>query len=139
MASDIHLIIETMYHRKNFDLDENKSHSHFGPNFITEKTYKAIACKKPFLMFSSPFMLDDIKRLGFETFSPFIDETYDTIVDDDERLAAIVSEIKRIKELPYGAYRILLEQSNEITNRNFEKLKIISERNNQKENLFDFL
>ena len=139
LTSDIHLIVETIYHRKNFDLNENKPHSHFGPNFISEKTYKAIACKKPFLMFSSPFMLDDIRGLGFETFRPFIDETYDTIIDDDERLIVLVNEIKRINELPYGVYRILNEQLTEITNRNFEKLKQINERNNQKENLFDFL
>jgi hypothetical protein len=34
--------------------------------------------------------------MGYKTFSPFIDEAYDLIENDEQRLLAIVGEIKRL-------------------------------------------
>jgi hypothetical protein len=35
---------------------------------------------------------------GFKTFSPWIDESYDTIEDDDARISAIMTEVERLCE-----------------------------------------
>ena len=37
-----------------------------------------------------------LKQLGLKTFSPFIDESYDTIKNGKERATAIYNEIKRL-------------------------------------------
>lgn len=46
------------------------------PFLVTEKTYRPIINKQPFVMQGSPGQLNTIKSLGFETFSSIIDESY---------------------------------------------------------------
>jgi hypothetical protein len=67
--------------------------------FITEKTFKSIAFKQPFILMSLPGSLEVLKKLGYKTFSPYIDESYDLIEDSLDRMLKIVLEIKRICEL----------------------------------------
>ena len=64
--------------------------------FFTEKTYKPIAMKHPFILVSMPNSLKWLKSMGFKTFHPFINESYDDEHDDDLRLQMIVDEIKRL-------------------------------------------
>ena len=45
--------------------------------FVTEKTLRAIANRRPFLVQSSQYYLKNLQRLGFRTFSPWWDESYD--------------------------------------------------------------
>lgn len=61
--------------------------------FISEKTFRPICYKHPFIIVSRPGTLAALKDAGYKTFSPWIDESYDTIMDDDKRLAAIVKEV----------------------------------------------
>lgn len=67
--------------------------------FITEKTFKAIAFKQPFVIISLPGTLQLLKKMGYKTFSPWIDESYDLIEDPLDRLHKICLEVKRIVEL----------------------------------------
>lgn len=64
--------------------------------FISEKTFKAIAMKHPFIILGKPHILGELHALGYKTFSPFIDESYDQIENDDLRLEAVYKEIKRL-------------------------------------------
>jgi len=66
---------------------------------LSEKIFKPIACKHPFIVVSVPNFLDKVRELGYKTFSPYIDEFYDTIIDDNERLHAILLEIERLCNL----------------------------------------
>jgi hypothetical protein len=63
---------------------------------LTEKTYKPIAMKHPFILLSRPYSLRLLRERGYRTFSPFIDESYDEIEDDKLRLKAIADEINRL-------------------------------------------
>ena len=108
LSADFNLVVETHYERKIID------------SSVTEKTYKAIACNKPFLIFGVMGFLADLKKMGFKTFSPFIDETYDTLNDNDQRLSALVTEIKRIQQLNDTDYLTLLSNCNTIANENFK-------------------
>lgn len=67
--------------------------------FLSEKVFKPIACRHPFIVVSVPNFLDRVKELGYKTFTPFINESYDRILDDNERLHAIVQEIDRLCNL----------------------------------------
>jgi UDPglucose 6-dehydrogenase len=64
--------------------------------FITEKTFKCIPAMHPFIIFSCSGILAELRRLGYKTFAPLIDETYDTIINDDDRFEAIWQEILRL-------------------------------------------
>ena len=68
-------------------------------NWITEKTVKNLYIGKPFIVMGGPEILDKIRSFGFQTFSPWIDESYDTITNSYQRLAAIKREIDRIASL----------------------------------------
>lgn len=70
-----------------------------GPLFFSEKTYWAMFIEKPFLLFGSYKSLQGLKGLGFQTFDPYIDESYDNIVNTVDRLKAIMVELLRLKEL----------------------------------------
>ena len=48
--------------------------------------------------------------MGFETFSPWINEDYDTIDDDHDRATAIVAEMRRLVEMPEHEFVELLSQ-----------------------------
>jgi hypothetical protein len=64
--------------------------------FLSEKIYKPLAYKHPFLLVGYPGTLNYLKKLGYRTFHPHINEHYDSIQDDLERMDAIVSEVERL-------------------------------------------
>ena len=45
--------------------------------FITEKTYRNIKYKKPFILMGNQYLLQVLLKLGYKTFHPLIDESYD--------------------------------------------------------------
>ena len=126
-SSDIHIIVEShfdpflghIYDReRQFYPDSNE----FAPSFITEKTWKGISCRKPFIMYSTPQHLKRLQLLGYKTFSPYIDESYDLIEDNKERFYAIVDEIERINKLPQKEFIDLIVNIQPIINHNFKVL-----------------
>jgi hypothetical protein len=64
--------------------------------FFTEKVFKPIAHFQPFLFLSYPGALHELKKLGFKTFHPLIDESYDNEIDEVIRFNLIFKEIKRL-------------------------------------------
>lgn len=53
--------------------------------FPTEKTGKPMMCNKPFIVLGSKHFLKNLRNLGFKTFHPIINESYDEIDDLVER------------------------------------------------------
>jgi len=47
--------------------------------FPTEKTYKSLMLGHPFILYGSHNDLHNLQALGFKTYSPWIDESYDTV------------------------------------------------------------
>jgi hypothetical protein len=125
--NDFHLIIESHYdpylYRIYSGFKDQYSVEEFSPAFITEKTWKAIACKKPFLMASVPYSLKDLRKMGYKTFSPFIDESYDEVEDNDLRMRLVLNEIERICNLNEDDYNKLKLNCESITEHNFNLLK----------------
>lgn len=64
--------------------------------FFSEKVFKPIACRHPFIIVSRPRSLEYLRKMGYKTFHPFINESYDSIDDDEVRLNAIVDEVQRL-------------------------------------------
>jgi len=109
--SYIHVVLET-------------SIEHQFPTYpMTEKTYKAIAAMKPFILYSDAFSLHKLKELdGYKTFHPFIDESYDAVLNNELRKTMIIAEMKRISELPQHEFLELIKNCKEITEYNFHRL-----------------
>lgn len=79
-------------------------------NWITEKTVKNLYIGKPFLVMGGLGILEKIRSFGFKTFSPWIDETYDTIENNYLRLEKIKEEIGRLAQLSYGDIQQIHQQ-----------------------------
>lgn len=86
--------------------------------FISEKTYKCLAMKHPFVLFGRPGTLKALRTFGFKTFSPFINEYYDTIEDDEVRFDFIFHEIERLLHLSDDEWLILQQHLKDIVEHN---------------------
>ena len=60
---------------------------------LTEKIFKPIVSKQPFMLLAAPGNLAYLKSYGFKTFDSVIDESYDNIVDNDLRTEAVVRQL----------------------------------------------
>jgi hypothetical protein len=70
---------------------------------------RPIACGHPFILAAGPGSLKLLRSYGFHTFADYINESYDDIQDAQERLAAIVSEMRRIALLPKKQFNSLIQ------------------------------
>lgn len=64
--------------------------------FLSEKTFKPIACMQPFIIVGTRHSLKYLRELGYKTFHPFIDESYDEEADDKLRFFKIMESLKQI-------------------------------------------
>jgi hypothetical protein len=72
----------------------------FGPNvFLSEKIFKPISNLQPFLVFGDYLTLAELRRLGFKTFEPFIDESYDLEKDPKKRMLLLEKELLKLKNM----------------------------------------
>jgi hypothetical protein len=62
-------------------------------SFCTEKIVKPILAERLFLVFSGQHYLRNLRSLGFKTFNGIIDETYDTIADNNQRFKLACEQI----------------------------------------------
>lgn len=83
----VSLVTETAYY-------ENKVH-------LTEKIFKPIVAKMPFLVLAGAGNLDYLRSYGFKTFGDYWDESYDNIKDNSLRFAAVLSQLKYLANLPH--------------------------------------
>lgn len=90
--------------------------------FLTEKTFKPIAYKQPFILVGSAGSLEFLRELGYKTFHPFIDESYDLEKDDAKRMEMIVNEIERICNLDQSQLKELSVRVKDICYYNYKIL-----------------
>jgi len=64
--------------------------------YMSEKIFKPISNLVPFIIVSTPFFLQKLREIGYKTFHPWINESYDEEVDNDKRFFMILDEIKRL-------------------------------------------
>jgi hypothetical protein len=100
----IDVVLETLF-------DDQRLH-------LTEKTLRPIACGKPFILVSTVGSLQYLRGYGFETYGDLINEEYDLISDPVARIAEIIREMKRIKDLPGKAKKDFYEKCHQIAKLN---------------------
>lgn len=105
----VSLVVESSY----FDYEYS--------NFISEKTFKPIAAMQPFIIVGSQFTLKYLRQLGYKTFHPYIDESYD-LAPDSLRFNAVVNTLKKIEQIEdkaswLNSIRDILEHNHELFTR----------------------
>jgi hypothetical protein len=87
---------------------------------LTEKIFKPIVLKRPFILVSSYGNLQYLKSYGFKNFINWIDESYDEIVDNDIRLEKIAIEIEKLCQLSDDQLEQMHLDMNEILEYNYK-------------------
>jgi hypothetical protein len=76
----------------------SETSSELGAHFITEKTYRAIINKHPFIFFGQFHTEKFLRECGYRTFDYCYPYQYDTIKDVKDRIAAGIENVKFLKE-----------------------------------------
>lgn len=63
---------------------------------LNEKVHKPMHCMQPFINLGEVGTLKALKSLGYKTFDKWFDESYDQLIDEQERMEAVLSEVTRI-------------------------------------------
>lgn len=87
-----------------------------------EKEWKPILIKQPHIIKGRPGMLKLLRRFGFLTFDKWIDESYDEIENDWERLYAIAKETERLANLSDEEWDSMLVQMQNTLDFNYDVL-----------------
>lgn len=102
----LHVVTETIF---------NYPHNANG-----EKTFKPISVFRPFVMVCVPGALQDLRDLGFKTFSDWWDESYDCIQDPTERIYAIVDIVKWVCKQDLDDLKKMLYQMQPVLEHNYD-------------------
>jgi hypothetical protein len=90
--------IKLTFYEKTFISVINETFVNSGSLFITEKTWKSISIGHPFIIYSNPHILKELKSMGYKTFDKWIDESYDKEFDEFKRGNMIIYELIKLKK-----------------------------------------
>ena len=90
--------------------------------FFSEKIFKPIVMKHPFILIGPAHSLKYLRSLGYKTFNFIIDEYYDEIDNDEKRLLYAVNEIERISKNEAWQWIEWQEKAKEIVEHNYQTL-----------------
>ena len=120
------LIADTDIFSTNYALDLNKdfyqdypinvvSETLFFTNatFASEKIWKPMLMQQIFFIMAAPGYLQDMRDMGFATFDPYIDESYDLVLDPLERACEMVASLRSVVTLSDLKFQRLLYQCQE--------------------------
>lgn len=100
------------------------------PNvYVTEKSFKPMIYKRPFVLVGSPGCLKNLKSFGFKTFDQYWDESYDSIEDPEKRILAILKVIEFVCSRSIGQLQQLCYDMKNILEHNFNLYYFSLEQN----------
>jgi hypothetical protein len=99
----------------------SKKHAKDGDDYLslTEKTFKPIMMKTPFILFGQPFILKKLKEYGYMTFNNCWDESYDEEISHVKRANKIADVITRLTKLSDREFADLLQRAKDIVEHNY--------------------
>ena len=102
------------------------SETNFSANEVslTEKSFKPFKEKHPFITVGAVGTLQALRDMGFITFGAFWDESYDTILNPGDRMAAILDICQQISTWDDEKIRDFRRRVKPILDHNYEILKI---------------
>lgn len=87
--------------------------------YLTEKTFRAILHKRPFVIVGAPGSIAQIQKLGFKTFHTVWSEEYDSIIDPNLRMRSIIEIIQKIGSLSSDQLKDLMYSIQDVIEFNY--------------------
>lgn len=87
---------------------------------LTEKTFKPIALKMPFMIVGTCGSLRYLRKYGFKTFGSIWDESYDDEINDIQRYEKIAWALKALDVLPVHEKQHIFDACQEICEYNYQ-------------------
>lgn len=106
MESFVYVVTETCFW-------ETKCH-------LTEKIFKPIILKQPFMLLGCAYNLEYLKSYGFKTFDRWFDESYDKITDPVKRIQAVAEVLKSICSRSNEELTEMLHEMEEVLEYNYQ-------------------
>jgi hypothetical protein len=101
----VNLVTETIFY-------EDKVH-------LTEKIFKPIVAKTPFLLMAGPGNLAYLKSYGFKTFGDYWDEGYDSMTNNVDRFDAVLNILQKLCNTPHHELVEMKRDMQHILDHNF--------------------
>jgi hypothetical protein len=86
---------------------------------LTEKIFKPIVLKQPFILLGCPNNLSYLKEYGFKTFDRWWDESYDLCEDPIQRIQMVGDLIESICKMSNEQLQTMLHEMEEILEHNY--------------------
>jgi len=102
----VHIVAETVF-------DQNKVH-------LTEKIFKPIVMRQPFVVFAGAGALEYLRRYGFQTFGSIWDESYDDESDHQTRSNKILKVITDLYNQSEEQFKSTIDQCRSIVQHNVD-------------------
>jgi hypothetical protein len=117
------VLLETLYSNSSIFIVTEKEYKYKEKFlFVTEKTFKPIRAKMPFIIYGQPGICKHLQELGYMTFDTIWSEEYDTIYDPVKRCKKIVELITHLNKMSNRDFNIILQKSVEITDHNYANM-----------------
>lgn len=89
---------------------------------FTEKEVRPILARHPFIIYNLSGALSHLKNMGFLTFEPWFDESYDLETNDRKRLEKIIKEVTRLSNISFEDWEIMLNEMQPILDHNYNRM-----------------
>ena len=93
------------------------------PLFFSEKTYKPILHRHPFMLVGTQGMLKKLKSFGFQTFNKWWDESYDDEPTMQGRVIKIIEVLSKLNSMSITELKAMRNEMNEILEHNYQNLQ----------------
>ena len=112
-CQDLHLLKSALWHvvGETVFYDE-KLH-------LTEKIFKPIVARRPFILVGAQGNLAYLKSYGFKTFDRWIDENYDLEPDPDKRIDMVLDQLDKLCRLSHDELISMHQEMEDILDYNF--------------------
>ena len=112
----VNLVVET-------DIDYQNSFC------LSEKTIKCLITGMPFVVYATPFFLENLRVLGFRSYSEVWDESYDRETDLPRRCRKIVDLMNHLHDLDWPSHFAKLQQIADHNRATFFRLNHLQDKN----------
>lgn len=112
----VSFVLETFFCHSDYDLVDKPLEYELD---ISEKTMKPISMLHPFIIMGQPGILKHLRSMGFKTFHGWWDESYDDILDPNERFAALLKLYEELNSYSHKTLADMMYEMSDILQHNF--------------------
>lgn len=115
-------VIKSMFMKDNLIFIVTETCADASYLFLTEKIFKPIKMKMPFIVYARPHALRKLKEYGYKTFSSLWDESYDEIHNVNKRMDAIVQLVQSLNKLTTKELYDKIQDIKDILQHNYDNM-----------------